>query len=92
MSTEFYTIRSSRVNIMFGSDMTLMFGFKCCYKQYPFRILIIYALVVSSLSSYVTLIAEGPMYYIDQQSRIMYNDFRIYENCIWNTLTNMLTG
>lgn len=92
ISTDYYTIRASRVCKMFGSDLTTKFAFRCYYKEHPFRFLFIYAMIVSSLTSYVMRIIEGPVYYVDEQSRLLYNDFRSYENCLWNTYVTMLTG
>lgn len=92
ISTEYYTIRAYRVTKMFGGDLSTMFCFKCYFTEHPFRFLLVYTVSVTTLMAYIMRIIEGPVYYLDATSRLMYNDFRIYENCVWNTFVTMSTG
>jgi hypothetical protein len=92
MSTDFFTMRAYRVNKMFGSNLTTMFALRAFYKTYPFYFLMVFAVSVATLSSYVLRIIEGPLWYIMGEAyQSSLNDFRSYENCIWNTFVTMYT-
>jgi hypothetical protein len=92
ISTDFYTMRAFRVAKMFGSEVTTIFCGRSYFKMHPFRFLFVYAIVSTTVLAYLMRIVEGPVWYIDSDLRMAYNDFRSFENCVWNTFIMMSTG
>lgn len=77
---------------MFGSPLTNIFALRCYFTEYPFKFLFVYAVMTTTIMGYMLLIVEGPVYYTNEAYRLSLNDFRFYENCVWNTFITMSTS
>lgn len=77
---------------MFGSDLTVTFALRSLYRSYPWRVVFFFAVAVTCIGAYCLRIIEGPVWYVVEASRTGLNDYRSYENCVWNTFVTMSTG
>lgn len=89
--TDFYNFRAYRVSKMFGSELTIIFALRSLYRMYPWRVVFCYAVTITCIVAYSLRIIEGPVWYVSSDVRSNLNDYRSYENCVWNTFVTMTT-
>jgi len=77
---------------MVGNKLNMSFSFTSILINRPVEMdLFISILITLSLSCMIKIV-EGPVYYINLQSRENLIDFRKIGNCIWYVIITILTG
>lgn len=74
-----------------GSRMSRMFALRSLLKSRPYSVLSIVIILVASCLAYMLKIIEGPVYNILPDSKVNYNNYSSFENCIWTVLVTMTT-
>jgi hypothetical protein len=78
---------------MMGNHLTFFFSLKCYLIKYPIQFLILLTVTVSFTLAIMIRIVEGPVYEVSTTPGVPnYNDYRDFENCMWNMFVTMTTG
>ncbi len=91
-TSQFNTPRSQRIAKLIGGNLNRLFVVKCLIIKNPFKFLIVISLSIILVGSFMLRIAESPAYEEPtEEGTYNDNDYRKFENCIWNVMITMTT-
>ena len=91
-TSQFNTPRSQRIAKLIGGNLNRLFVVKCLIIKNPFKFLIIISFSIILVGSFMLRIAESPAYEEPtEEGEYNDNDYRKFENCIWNVMITMTT-
>lgn len=92
--TKFFGDRADRVSKMMGYDLSMFFSIRCLIIKYPIQMLSFLSVLTASTLAFMVHIIESPVYAIETKDSTSkyFNDYRDYNNCLWNMLVTMTTG
>ena len=91
-TSQYNTPRSQRIAKLIGGNLNRLFVVKCLIIKNPFKFLIVISLSIILVGSFMLRIAESPAYEEPtEEGTYNDNDYRKFENCIWNVMITMTT-
>ena len=91
-TSQYNTPRSQRIAKLIGGNLNRLFVVKCLIIKNPFKFLIVISLSIILVGSFMLRIAESPAYEEPtEEGEYNDNDYRKFENCIWNVMITMTT-
>jgi hypothetical protein len=76
---------------MIGSNLSYIFAVRCLFHSKPVLLLSIPFISISVVLAYMLKVIEGPTYVIPI-NKANYNNYSLYENCLWTIFITMTTG
>lgn len=89
--SNYFSARADRVCKMMSGNLSMFFAFKCLLKKYPYYMLLIIIIGLTTTLAQILHIVEGPVYNSNNGEFKNLNSYQNYSDCLWNVFAIITT-